>query len=389
MLLKILREGLRSVWEPPRSQIGALDGMRAFAILFVVWTHVGLTFEELKMPDTLMGRMPFVRGGWTGVDMFFVLSGFFIGSQLWKEYQGAGTVKVGRFLMRRGLRIWPLFYTVFFVFLAARLYSGRPFQNLWAEFLLLCNYFPGGVVGGSWSLATEEQFYIAVPLMIVAAAAVFKPSLRALRYGVLGLMALVPLGRWLTWQQMDGNTDLIMNKLYLPFHTHCDGLLMGLVISNLVVARAKIPVLFAKHSWVVLPMAGVAAVALRLMHPIVFGYLSIALLFGALAWVCIQGGPRNWIVRFMSWRGFYIIARLSFGMYLLHGIVLRPLCEWLMRALPGVDPNIVFGLGLIVVPIAAMLPALIGYVLIEQPFLSMRTRMRWLDMPGHDNKHKA
>jgi hypothetical protein len=94
----LLRAGLRDLWIAPSSQIPALDALRTAAILMVIAGH----FSEL-------GNAQFVRHahffdsslflfGWTGVDLFFVLSGFLIGGQLWKELKRSGTINVGKFM---------------------------------------------------------------------------------------------------------------------------------------------------------------------------------------------------------------------------------------------------------------------------------------------------
>ena len=94
---------------PPASQIPFLDGLRSIAILLVISDHLSAKFVAAYGPN-LYSRLPFVANGWIGVDLFFVLSGFFIGGQLWKERRDSGSVAVGRFILRRGFRIWPLYF---------------------------------------------------------------------------------------------------------------------------------------------------------------------------------------------------------------------------------------------------------------------------------------
>src|SRR5260221_10426293 len=97
---------IRDLLHPPTGQITFLDGLRTLAILLVVNAHLSAEFTEV-FGSNHFSRLPFVTDGWIGVDLFFVLSGFFIGGQLWKEIQRTGKDAVGRFILRRGFRIWP------------------------------------------------------------------------------------------------------------------------------------------------------------------------------------------------------------------------------------------------------------------------------------------
>jgi peptidoglycan/LPS O-acetylase OafA/YrhL len=106
------------------------------------------------------------RGGWIGVDLFFVLSGFLVSGLIFGEYRRRGQVSIGRFLIRRGLKIYPAFWTVLCITVLAGVGSdaaarGRP---LLGELLFLQNYI-GGVWNHTWSLAVEEHFYLFLALL--------------------------------------------------------------------------------------------------------------------------------------------------------------------------------------------------------------------------------
>jgi len=79
-----------------------LDILRCIAVLLVLLDHSGIH--------------PFLtQTGWTGVDLFFVLSGFLISGLLFAEYKKRGAIDFKRFLIRRGLKIYPAFYTFLLV----------------------------------------------------------------------------------------------------------------------------------------------------------------------------------------------------------------------------------------------------------------------------------
>lgn len=152
-----------------------LDVLRGIAILLVFGRHF-----ELERPDGILGTLAdcWFRIGWIGVDLFFVLSGFLIGGLLLTELSARGEVDVTRFLIRRGLKIYPP-YLVFIAYLfampcAKAILTGgdwigslsRSWDGLWANFLFLQNYL-GTIAGHTWTLAVEEHFYIILPFFLV------------------------------------------------------------------------------------------------------------------------------------------------------------------------------------------------------------------------------
>jgi len=210
---------LRSLFVPPPGTFPSLDALRTAAIVLVIGNHLAVGGSEL-VPSSSWSLVLF-RYGWTGVDLFFVLSGFFIGRQLQRELQRTGTVQVPRFLLRRGLRIWPLYFAwVAFVALALGKRHG-----LWPDLVFLSNYAQGQVSGG-WSLSTEEQFYLIVPLLLLAVQRLL--GRRGQAWVPLGLLALMPVVRAVT---LHGAGEARFDRIYGPIHTHCDGLLVGLFLA--------------------------------------------------------------------------------------------------------------------------------------------------------------
>jgi peptidoglycan/LPS O-acetylase OafA/YrhL len=111
------------------------------------------------------------RIGWIGVDLFFVLSGFLISGLLFQEYKDTGSINFKRFILRRGLKIWPSFY-VFLIFVAA-LWLIKP-SSLMGEQILynvvwLENYHASNSIFliHTWSLAVEEHFYLLLPALLL------------------------------------------------------------------------------------------------------------------------------------------------------------------------------------------------------------------------------
>lgn len=102
------------------------------------------------------------RGGWIGVDLFFVLSGFLVAGLIFREEQLHGDVRIGRFLARRGLKIYPAFYAMLAVTV---IFDLAPFgwQGFFGELLFLQNVV-GALWSHTWTLAVEEHFYLLLSL---------------------------------------------------------------------------------------------------------------------------------------------------------------------------------------------------------------------------------
>jgi peptidoglycan/LPS O-acetylase OafA/YrhL len=351
---------LRSLVVPPPSTVPALDLLRTAAILLVIGNHVAKVGAELA-PAGPWDALVF-RYGWTGVDLFFVLSGFLIGRQLQKELQRTGTVEVPRFLLRRGLRIWPLYFC-WVAFLALGLGKWR---GMGPDVVFLSNYRQGQVSGG-WSLSTEEQFYLLVPLGLLCLHRLLGP--RAQKWAPLFLLALMPVVRWLT-VRITGNEA----ALYGPIHTHCDGLLVGLFLAWVSVHAPAALKPGLRHRWAGPVLAMGAGLALRQLDPNLLNFTGLALFYGGMAVLGLRSSGRARAVA--GWRGFYILSRLSYGMYLEHFEIVPRVLPPVARVLSPVLGQGVF-LALVMFLVGAMISAAgaaLTFVLVEEPFLALRSR---------------
>src|SRR5215471_15214410 len=146
-----------------RERQPGLDLLRALAIIVVVIYHAGI------MGFPLPGRVH--RWGWIGVDLFFVLSGYLIGGQLLAELGRNKGLNLGRFYARRALRIMPAYFvilSIYFLLPSWREYPGMA-QPLWKFLLSVQNValHGGTAFSHAWSLAVEDQFYLALPLLLL------------------------------------------------------------------------------------------------------------------------------------------------------------------------------------------------------------------------------
>jgi peptidoglycan/LPS O-acetylase OafA/YrhL/Flp pilus assembly protein TadD len=293
----------------------ALDGLRAVAILMVIAYH-----------DRVL------RGGFLGVDVFFVLSGFLITSILLREWNATGTIRLPRFYARRFLRLAPAL--CLFVFVAWALVhwikpglSGQ-LSGRWAGLALLYisnlaiaygREYPLGEVSICWSLALEEQFYLLWPLSlrtllrqrpgrttVAVLIAAFVLSALGLRYLLLARHPEDP-GLWL--------------RVYFGPDTRGDGLLMGCLLALLFHRPpegrlASATVLGGGAGIGVLAyLASTREIADFVAHPLLFSVSAAAavlVLLGALT-----PGP---LKRALELSPLVWIGQLSYSLYLWHAL---------------------------------------------------------------------
>jgi peptidoglycan/LPS O-acetylase OafA/YrhL len=338
----------------PPGNVPCLDVLRSAAILLVFSGHMDGCFGE----QLAIGKLPFIYWGWTGVDLFFILSGYLIGGQLWKELNRTGDIQVLRFILRRGFRIWPLFYSVLLLALVTALLHSRPLTGVWADLFFVSNYTGLTNVGGSWSLCIEEQFYIAVPLVFWLGRHLVAFQRLAV-VPALWLIALPLFRARMFHLHREVNGSL--------FEAHSDGLAIGLLIAWVAVLYPKwMRSSIAHNALLFLGILALAAVLHKLNRPM-FAYSSLALLYGGSTFFLLRlPASPAWF----NWPGFYLISRLSYGIYLNHFLVL----EYLPKAVkPFVGKHTT---GFILCSFLALFVsgsiAFLTFAGIELPFLRIR-----------------
>lgn len=161
----------------PRKRIIQLDVLRLLAVLLVLGRHM----EPIPDQTSAFGHLlkgvgdVWLRCGWVGVDLFFVLSGFLVSGLLFREYAAHGRINFKKFFIRRGLKIYPPFYAMIIFTLALQLYLDIAENYIHVKKLLLAflsealfvqNYGPR-LWPHTWSLAIEEHFYLLLPLTLI------------------------------------------------------------------------------------------------------------------------------------------------------------------------------------------------------------------------------
>jgi peptidoglycan/LPS O-acetylase OafA/YrhL len=202
-----------------------LDLLRLLAVLLVIGNH-------LQPPSGGAGTLlaGWIRGGWVGVDLFFVLSGFLVTGLLFNDYLRNGRVSVARFLVRRGFKIYPAFWALIaFSLVVFRLkHQPVPFRNVMGELCFVQNY-AAHIWPHTWSLAIEEHFYLCVAFFIFLL--VRRPGAKPLSWfpAIFIVIAtaclLLRIQNAMRYPQYDYSWDLF------PTHLRIDSLFFGALLA--------------------------------------------------------------------------------------------------------------------------------------------------------------
>jgi len=190
-----------------------MDFLRAIAILSVMLAHTVLSYGA---PESLS----MLQFGGTGVDLFFVLSGWLLGGQLFKELNRSQSIDVKRFWIRRWMRTLPAYYAVLCLTIVQLYLTKNNFSFPFAYLFFLQNYdAPLHFFSISWSLCVEEQFYLCVAPLLLFSRKLGKHPTTLL----LVLLLIMPeVFRQLEWYGHKNET-----------HVRLDGCVMGVMLANL------------------------------------------------------------------------------------------------------------------------------------------------------------
>ena len=316
----------------------ALDGVRGIAILLVLFHHFTV-FDPVTTFGAWMGFVTLL--GWSGVDLFFVLSGFLITGIL-IDARGSSRY-FSSFYMRRSLRIFPLYFlVVFFSFIVLprfptfhEVLSGTTDIEQWPYWTYLVNFaiadrgaFVHGVLDIAWSLAIEEQFYI------IWAVVVWALPVRLLGPACALMVVLAP-----TLRNLALNAGVEPIAVYVLPHFRADTLALGGLLAWL--ARRgfleRLEVAAPYVTWVA--AAGAFAVALSAASPWWWeswtqrvGYSLLALAGGGLVVAAVTTSPHSLWQRVLCAGWLRAFGKYSYCLYLIHLPVSRLLQAYVIDA---------------------------------------------------------
>ncbi len=202
----------------------SLDILRAIAILLVLGRHMPAYQGNNVYLKIIMDTLG--CGGWIGVDLFFVLSGFLISGLLFKEHMLSGKISFKRFFIRRGLKIYPAFYFMIATTTFLTYYTHRA---LFAE-LFFCQDYVAGLWNHTWSLGVEEKFYILLPLLLILLSMIRKSKNFTFDY-IPSIFLFISI-TCLALRISNAINSPYQHLTHLfPFHLRLDSLFWGVTIS--------------------------------------------------------------------------------------------------------------------------------------------------------------
>ena len=349
-------------------QVPGLDGLRGLAVVAVVIYHF---FGDL------------LPGGYLGVDMFFVLSGFLITSLLIREFNVTGRINLRDFWIRRFRRILPAALVVLCLCAAIVAAIGGDlavgireqflgtlfFVNNWTQIATSQTYFAPNevqVFAHYWSLAVEEQFYLIWPLLMAAVFAVSRRKPKRLPIAVALVLATASaLAMAFLFTPGEDPT-----RVYYGTDTHAFGLLVGALLSFMLTSTSKeaeADSWAARGKGVLAGSVGTLALLAYLAQLVWMGadreftyrggLVLTSVLGAAMIWAVVrETGPLTWLfrTRVMRWLG-----QRSFSLYLWH---------WpLIMILLAVSDAPAWALGILALPLSLVL-AEVTYQFVENPF---------------------
>ena len=357
------------------SKLAGLDHLRTLAISLVFLYH----YRIFQHPEWTESAGSF---GWTGVDLFFVLSGYLIAGQLFhKIAQGKG-IDMGEFYFKRFFRIIPAYLVVVALYFCLPAFREREaLSPLW-KFLTFTQNFGldirhRGTFSHAWSLCIEEQFYLLLPLILL----IFL-HFRAGKQAVYLMLILFAAGfviRILSWNGLVApliDTDQFgiawYKWIYYPFQCRLDGLLVGVSLAGLFQFFPAVKERITKMgNWLLLAGIGLIIAAYFVVsdqytfHATVFGFPLVAIAYGTIVAAAVSPSCILYKVR---GRISSNIAALSYAIYLSHKGVIHLTQQGFMKLGIDGDSNWMFLLCII----TSLLGALALRHAVERPFLRLR-----------------
>jgi peptidoglycan/LPS O-acetylase OafA/YrhL len=347
--------------------VPALDGVRGIAVAAVILGHAGI---------------PFMRGGFLGVDVFFVLSGFLITRLLLDEWVTTGGIRLSQFYVRRALRLFPALlllldvYAVYFFFVRGYFLDG-PQGPMWKPFaaalLYLGNWvrayglFSLDILDHTWSLGIEEQFYLLWPsalALLLARRASHGLVLGVTVSGIVGSLIL----RALLWAPGAGAA-----RAYNGLDTRAEPLLIGALAALLLFYGGTGKAMLLR----LVRLAWIPAVAVVLVAIATSTWNAKALYFGggtlfaasvAVIVVALVTGTSVGLSRVIGCVGLVGVGKISYGLYLYHYPIFQS--ATLARLNISAPGKVLLATAL------TLLVAIVSFYVIERPALRLKERFR-------------
>ena len=366
----------------PLTYFPNLDGWRFLAFLSVFFYHAFHTeYEYIKMAPTYKVIKGAFQNGNLGVDFFFVLSGFLIIYLLIAEKQTTGKIDATKFYMRRILRIFPLYYfCVFFGFVIFPLLKNQlgvvseetaylPYYLFFLGNIDIINNqtLPdAGVLGILWSVSVEEQFYLTIPFVLLAA------PVRMFKWIFASVIVI-------SWLFRGVNAD---DNFVLTFHSFSfiGNLAIGGLIAYYSCTSRRFVTFFEDLDHRIIKFVYFGVVAIFFFREAifstnwlnVFGTSVIATLFAFI--ILEQNFSKHSFFKMKNNWLFTSLGKYTYGLYCLH--IIAALLVLQTTKFLGLNTLLwhVIGIEMPLMFLLTVLMAYLSYRYFERPFLSLKTR---------------
>ena len=363
---------------PVPQRLYGLDHLRTLAILFVFLYHYSHLFPHPAW------TAPIGKFGWTGVDLFFVLSGYLISSQLFEMIKAGKQISFPVFFIKRFFRIIPAYGVVLSIYFCI------PYAREWESLAPFWKYISftqnlgldlrtQRTFSHAWSLCIEEQFYLVLPITLIGLV-----YFRTIKKAFLLLAALFIAGfiiRFYSYQYLvepffdtDGGWSYWYTWIYYPTYCRLDGLLTGVSIAALFVFRPLIKERICKYGNLLLLLSVIVLTGAYLLcreetsfGASVFGFPLVSIGYGIMLMGAVS--PTGIFYKFNS-KTTNTLATLSYAIYLTHKIVIHITQDQFSKMGIDVNGNLMF----VICMITCLAGAFALNMLIEKPFLKLRDR---------------
>jgi peptidoglycan/LPS O-acetylase OafA/YrhL len=343
--------------------IPALDGLRAIAVGLVV------AFHTVRLP-----------GGWMGVDVFFVLSGFLITRLFVLEQERTGGISIPNFLVRRALRLMPCFWLVVVVSLIYFRFQHAPpaynedLRNAAFALFYMTNWkmywfgLGGNLFGHTWSLSIEEQFYL-----IWAFGAVLLLGSCSLKRAVWLLGAIV--AGFVAWRWMLRFSGASPERIFFGLDARTDELLSGAFLALVASSKLGVRLGGSVRSLRFVGLVGLGLLGLIAAWSVdrtgwaLFFWEPICIIAAALCIVDALYNPAGMATRLLSLRWLVYLGSISYGIYLWHDVI-----NWAVYAGRWSESRLAH---LLIAGVGGIALAAISYHFMEQPILRLKSRLQF------------
>lgn len=335
------------------TKIKGLDGLRAISVLLVIMSHA----EGWQALGITSSAVRSALSAQTGVNVFFVLSGFLITYLLIKEMDATGKVDIVAFIKRRALRIFPLYYLAIF-FLMYMDYSGKaniPNCSFTYALTYTVNFYPKecaySAMSHFWSLSVEEHFYLFWPLIFWTGkkTAIITASAAAIACVWLGTSAYPETQRF------------YLNRWTFPA-------MLPILVGCLLAFICTLP-------WLKSVVANKSTSDILLI-PILYGLATPAFINSDVLWLIsvsslvlyIFHNQESALVRILEFKPLATLGIISYGLYVWQGVFTG---NGPYRSGGAFPPAVDIGVWL------TFIAAPLSYVFFEKPFMNLKHRYTW------------